>query len=113
MFAEGDRELCELTLAIDDRLPRVLPALVVIAALARPRGILLQAVPVHVAVGVDPGQGALDVRTHRLETFPVAPPAPRARGRQDVERRRVVRAVVRRMRNQMQRGELALAELVQ
>src|SRR5947199_1649291 len=96
---------------IDDRVDRVLPAHVLVA-LRGARPVLLEAVAVEVAGAVDP----LEAAERRLPVLAkqriVAQPLPRLVQDDQVERRGVGGAVVRRVRDQTEVGELAGAHLV-
>ena len=111
MLAKGDRQLGGRPVGHEDRVTGVLPALVVVAV-RRAGPVLLEAVTVDVPVAVDPLERPLDVGTDRGEFVGVAVPAPGERGDEHVERRRVVRPVIRGVRDEVERGELAVADLV-
>jgi hypothetical protein len=112
MFAECDRERRQVPVGVDDAVAGVLPALVVVAGRAGSRLVLLQPVAVDVAVGVDPRQRPLDVRTDVLEGPSVGVPAPGHGRGPDERRRRLVGAVIGRVGNQLEVGQLPVAYLV-
>jgi hypothetical protein len=79
-LAGRDRQLRVRAVRVDDGVAGVLPALVVVAPVAGPRLILLQAVAVSVAIDLDPVKGPLDMRTQPLEQCPVGCPTPELGG---------------------------------
>ena len=111
VLAKGDRQWRLHPLGVEHGVLGVLPALVVIPA-ARACGVLLQPVTVRVAVPVDPFEGALDIRAHQHELRQVAVPAKGLGGGEDEQGRRVVGSVVGSVRDEVQLGELAVADLV-
>src|SRR5438094_3318701 len=96
---------------VDDRVARIPPAHVLVA-LRRARPVLLEAVPVEVSRLVDPLEAAERRLAVLAEQRVVAEPAPRLVERNQVERRGVGGAVVRRVRDQVEMGELAGTDLV-
>ena len=95
-----------------DRVAGVLPALVHEAAVAPPP-VLDEAIAVRIAVLVDPFQRRQDVGPDRIQRGAVGGVLPVQAGEHDEQRRRVDGAVVATERHFAQRGELALARLVQ
>ena len=81
---------------------------------ARERRLVLdETVAVGVAAGVDPAQGGLDGLAQQLEELEVAGPHDHLADEQQVERGRVDGAVVGRVGDGLEGGELAAAQLVQ
>jgi hypothetical protein len=111
VLAEGDRKLGERSVAHDDGVAGVLPALVVVAV-RRARLVLLEPVAIRVPVAIDPGQRSLDIGSDGVEAVAVSVPAPGARRHEHVERGRLVCAVIRSVRDEVERGELTVAYLV-
>ena len=110
-LAERLWALHQRAVGIDQGVAGILPALVLKSG-GRARGVFLKAVPVAVAVLVDPIQAALRGRQMTLEQLAVAGATPGRMQRDQIERRRVRSSVVGRVRHQLELGELAQAEFV-
>ena len=111
-FAQRDRALGQLAVGVEDRVLRVLPALVAEAALA-PGGVLDETVAVAVAVVVDPAQRRLQVRPDRADGLEVAGALVVHARQHHEQRRRVDAAVVQPERHLAEARHFALAGLVQ
>ena len=111
-LAQRDRALGERSIGVEDRVVRVLPALLHQAGRLLP-GVLDEAVVVRVRRAVDPGQRGLDVRPEVAGKLEVAGVAVVRAGEHHEQRRRVVAAVVAPERDLHQRRHLAVAQLVQ
>ena len=98
---------------VRDRVPRVLPALVLEPGLLVAPLVGDVAVALQVGVVVDPGQGRARLLLERSDELGVAGPALVLVEQHDVERRRVDGAVVGRVRPLLERGHLAEAQLVE
>ena len=112
-LARRAREAGEPPVAVRDRVPGVLPALVLepgllVAALVRDVAVALE-----VGVLVDPVERGPRLVLELAHELAVAGPALVLVEQHDVERRRVGAAVVRRVRPLLERGHLAVAHLVQ
>ena len=107
------REARQAAVAVRDRVPRVLPALVLEPGLLVAPLVGDVAVALQVGVLVDPGQGRARLPLERAHELRVAGPALVLVEQHDVERRRVDRAVVGRVRPLLEGGHLAEAQLVQ
>ena len=111
-FAQRLRVADEGAVGVDDGLPAVLPADVLVSR-ARPGAVLLKAVAVPVPALVDPGQATLGGVQVPAQQIEVPGRAPGGMEGDQVKRRCVRRAVIRRVRDQVQRRQLAPAKLVQ
>ncbi len=109
---EGDRPVGEAPIAVANRVPRVLPALVGQAALGQPL-VLDEAVVVQIAVVVDPLERREGVGPQLLDQLVISRPALVCIEEHDPQRRRIDRAVVRRVRNLTRACKLPVAQLVQ
>ena len=112
-LAGGAREAGQASVAVGDRVPRVLPALVLEARLLVAPLVRDVAVALQVGVVVDPGQGGSRRQLQNAHELRVAGPALVLVQEHHEERRRVDRAVVGRVRPLLERGHLAEAHLVQ
>ena len=106
-------EARKLSVAVGDRVPRVLPALVLEARLLVAAPVRDVAVAHQVGVLVDPVQRGARLALEVADEPPVAGPALVLVEQHDVERRRVGAAVVRRVRTLLERRHLAVAHLVE
>ena len=109
---ERDRRLGQRPVTVADRVARVLPALVEQPALRVPL-VLDQAVTVDVAVVVHPAQRGEGIGPQALDQLRVACPALVLVEQHQPQRRRIDRAVVRRVGDFSHSRQLALAQLVQ
>ena len=109
---ERDRRRREAPVPVGHGVAGVLPALVDVAV-RRPRRVLLEPVAVAVAPAVDPAQRGVHVREIPADGVEVAQPVEQVRHDDQEQRRRVVRAVVGRVREDPGRGELAVPDLVE
>ena len=112
-LAGGAREAGQAAVAVRDRVPRVLPALVLEARLLVAPLVGDVAVALQVGVVVDPGQRRARLLLERPHELRVAGPALVLVEQHHVERRRVDGAVVGRVRPLLEGGHLAEAQLVQ
>ena len=99
--------------AVGDRVPGVLPALVLEAGLLVAALVGDVAVALEVGVLVDPVQRRAGLALEVAHELPVARPPLVLVEQHDVERRGVGAAVVRRVRPLLERGHLAVAHLVE
>ena len=107
------REAGQPPVAVGDRVPGVLPALVLEAGLLVAALVRDVAVALQVGVLVDPVQRRPRLALELAHELRVAGPALVLVEQHDVERRGVGAAVVRRVRPLLERGHLAVAHLVQ
>ncbi len=112
-LAGGPRKPGQAAVAVGDRVPGVLPALVLEAGLLVAALVGDVAVALQVGVVVDPGQGRPRLALERAHQLRVARPALVLVEEHDVERSGVGRAVVGRVRPLLEGGHLAVAHLVQ
>jgi hypothetical protein len=112
-LAGRDRARGDPAVPEQDRVPRVLPALVHQAGLRVARLVLDVAVAVAVAPDVDPLQRGPRVRLELADEIGVAGPALVFLQQHEEERRGIRGPVVRRVGRLAQHGELAVADLVQ
>ena len=112
-LAGRPREVRQPAVAVGDRVPRVLPALVLEAGLLVAALVRDVAVAHEVGVLVDPVERGACLVLELADELPVAGPALVLVEQDHVQRRRVDRAVVRRVRPLLERGHLAVAHLVE
>ena len=112
-LARRAREARELAVAERDRVPRVLPALVLEPGLLVSPPIPDVAGALEIRVLVDPGESRARLDLELAHERTVAGPALVLVEEHDVERRRVHRAVVRRVRPLLEGRHLAVAHLVE
>src|SRR5919201_1688666 len=112
-LARRDRPLGDRAVGEADRVPRVLPALVLESRLDITPLVFDVAVAVAVAVLVDPRERRARGRLELAHQLSVAAPALVLFEQNEEERRRVGAAVVRRVRSLAEVRELAEADLVQ
>jgi hypothetical protein len=112
-LAGGDRAMRLLAVVEQDRVVRVLPALVLEAAERVARLVLDVAVPVEVAVVIDPVERGARVRLELADQVAVAGPALVLVEQDEEERGCVGRAVVGRVWPLAQDGQLAEPQFVQ
>src|SRR5438132_13950411 len=112
-LARRNRAGRERPVGEQDRVPRVLPALVLEARLGVPPLVLDVAVSVAVAVAVDPRQSSTRLSFERAHEVDVPRPALDLVEQDEKERRRVGGAVVGRMRTLLERRQLAEPQLVE
>ena len=111
-LAQSDGAMRQRAVGVEDGVVGVLPPLVQ-QAIGRLPLILHEAVPVPVAVAVDPVQGGLDVGPQGVDEGPVAGALVVGASEQDEQRRGIDAAVVAAEGNLLQRRHLAAAGLVQ
>ncbi len=107
------REAGQPPVAVGDRVPGVLPALVLEAGLLVAALVRDVAVALEVGVLVDPVERRPRLALELADELAVARPALVLVEQDDVERRRVGAAVVRRVRPLLERRHLAVAHLVE
>jgi hypothetical protein len=112
-LAGGAREARQRAVVVGDRVPRILPALVLEAGLLVAPLVPDVAVAHEVGVLVDPGQSGARFVFQLAHQLRVAGPALVLVEQHHVERRRVHGAVVRRVRAFFERRHLAVPHLVQ
>src|SRR5262245_31906655 len=112
-LGRGPREPGEPPVAVRDRVPRVLPALVLEAGLLVAPLVPDVAVVLEIGVLVDPVQRRPRLELEIPNELPVAGPPLVLVEQHDVEGRRVRAAVVRRVRALLEGGQLAVTQLVQ
>ena len=112
-LAGRPREARQPAVAVRDRVPRVLPALVLEAGLLVAALVPDVAVALEVGVLVDPGERRARLVLEVAHELAVARPALVLVQQHDVERRRVGAAVVGRVRALLERRHLAVAHLVE
>ena len=110
-LTERDRAVGQAAILVEDRVVRVLPALLH-EAVRRVPLVFDESVAVDVAVPVDPLQRRLNVRPDAIDQLAVAGPQVVLGGEDDEERRGVVAAVVQAERNLAEGSHLAIADLV-
>ena len=112
-FAGRPREAGQAAVAVGDRVPGVLPALVLEPGLLVAPLVPDVAVALQVGVLVDPGERGARLDLEVAHELRVAGPALVLVEQDDVEGRRVGAAVVRRVGPLLERRHLAVAHLVQ
>ena len=112
-LAGGPGEARQLAVAVRDRVPRVLPALVLEAGLLVAALVPDVAVAPEIGVVVDPGERRARLVLEVAHELAVAGPALVLVEQHHVERRRVGAAVVGRVRALLERRHLAVAHLVE
>lgn len=110
-LAKGLRCVDLTAVWVDHRVARVLPAHVLVP-LRGTRPILLEAVPIEIAVAVDPFEAAERCRPVLAQQLEVAEPLPGFVQGDHIEGRGVGGAVIGRVRDQVEAGELSGAHLV-
>src|SRR6266404_3212572 len=97
---------------MDDGIPRILPAHILVAD-RRARLVLLETVAVAITIFVNPGEAPFCSLEMTLQEPLVADGAPGGMQGNHIERCRVRSAVIGRVRDQLEMGKLAIAYFVQ